>query len=223
VGGREGTNTGGRDAARRTRRPGARGSERWSLGRRRLALAAALGVLGAVGFAAVALGDRDGGRPYVAGFDLADGRTAEGLTRLRQQRDIAIVVREAVCVDGGERRRVERFERVERRETSTAVMAVVRMRVKPLQEHSCAAAGVDGKRTLHLARPIGDRAVITDAGPYQFRLILIPPTGRAAVRRLVVPPHRAPKQLPAFMYFGAACDLVARYLTDLPEADWCFY
>jgi hypothetical protein len=97
------------------------------------------------------------------------------------------------------------------------------MRVKSPAGESCAGRGVDSKATLRLARPIGDRALITLAGPYQFRLILIPPTGRAAVRRLVVPPRSAPKQPPAFMYFGPACDLVARYLADLPEREWCFY
>ena len=203
-------------------RRGARGTERWSLRRHRLALAAVLGVLGAIAFAALALGDRDGGRPYVTGVELADGRTAEGLTRLRQQRDIAVLAHEVVCADGSERRRVERFERVERRETSTAVMAAVRMRVTPPQEDSCADVGADVKATLHLARPIGDRALITDAGPYQFRLVLVPPTGRAAVRRLVVPPRRVRSQQPAFMYFGAACDLVERYLADVPETRWCF-
>jgi hypothetical protein len=201
----------------------ARGSERWPLGgRRRLALVVVLGVLGAGAFAALALGDRDAGQPYVTGLDLADGRTAQGLTRLRQQRDIAVVAHEAVCVDGGERRRVERFERVERRETSTVVIAVARMRVKPPPDPSCADVAADVKTTLHLARPIGDRALITDAGPYQFRLVLVPPTGRAAIRRLVVASNRGREQPSAFRYYGAACDLVARYLADVPETDWCF-
>lgn len=58
---------------------------------------------------------------------------------------------------------------------------------------------------------------------YQFRLILIPPADRAAVRRLVAPPSRTRKRPPAFMYFAPACDLVAQYLADIPERDWCFY
>jgi len=97
------------------------------------------------------------------------------------------------------------------------------MRVKPPQGAPCTGAGVNFETTRHLDRPIGGRALITNAGPYRFRLILIPPTDRAAVRRLVISSGRARTQPPALMYYGPACDLVARYLADVPERDWCFY
>jgi hypothetical protein len=200
---------------------GARGTKRRRLRSRHLAVIVVLPVLGAMALGVSALGFGEDGRPLVTGFDLADGRTAHALTRLRHERDLALVVHGASCVDGHERTSQDRVERVEHRETRTAVTAAVRMRVKPPQGDPC--VRVDLKTTLHLARPIGDRALITHAGPYQFRLILIPPTDRAAVRRLVVRTSRARKQPPAFMYFGPACDLVARDLADIPERDWCFY
>jgi hypothetical protein len=205
--------------AARTRKPtGRRGL------RGRSAVLAGLALLGAVAsgsFAAVHF--HHDTRSYLTGFDLADGRTALGLTQLRRERNVNLVVHGGACVDGDERQPDQRFERVEQRDGRTDVLAVVRMNEQIPNGRTCTDVGVEHKATLHLARPIGDRALITYAGPYEFRLILIPPEGRAAVRRFVVPRHRDRSQSPRFMYFGPACDLVARYLTDLPESRWCFY
>jgi hypothetical protein len=111
---------------------------------------------------------------------------------------------------------------VEREESPDAVTAAVRIKDRAALGESCARTERDLTATLQLPRPIGDRALITDAGPYQFRLILIPPAGRAAVRALVVPRRRDRAQPAPFRYFGPACDLVAGYLADVPEKDWCF-
>jgi hypothetical protein len=207
-----------REAAR-ARKPTGRRSLR-----RRRALLAGLALLGAItsgSFAAAHV--HDDTRASLTGFDLAGGRTALGLTQLRRERNLALVVHGGACIDDDERRTNQRLEGVEQSDGPTAVLAAVRIEEQPPSGRSCADAGVGLRATLHLARPIGDRALITYAGPYQFRLILIPPEGRAAVRRFVVPRHRDRNQPPRFMYYGPACDLVARYLADLPESRWCFY
>jgi hypothetical protein len=184
-----------------------------------------LALLGSVASGSLAAAQfHDDTRPYVTGFDLAGGRTALGLTQLRRERNLDLVLHGGACIDeDDERRPYQRLERVEQSDGPIRVLAAVRMQEQIPNGRPCADVGVEHRATLHLARPIGDRALITYAGPYQFRLILIPPEGRAAVRRFVVPRHRDRNQPPRFMYFGPACDLVARYLADLPESRGCFY
>jgi hypothetical protein len=77
--------------------------------------------------------------------------------------------------------------------------------------------------TMTLSRPVGDRAFIEYEGPYAFRFDLIPPVGRAAVRKLVLPVRRDRRQPPPLIYIGPACDAVARYLRDVPKTDWCYF
>jgi hypothetical protein len=77
--------------------------------------------------------------------------------------------------------------------------------------------------TMTLSRPVGDRAFIEYEGPYAFRFVLIPPVGRAAVRKLVLPVRRDRRQPPPLIYIGPACDAVARYLRDVPKTDWCYF
>jgi len=97
--------------------------ERRRIPRRRLAAIAVLPVLGAMAFGVSALGSGDDGRPLVTGFELADGRTADGLIRLRRERDLALVVHGGSCRGDDGRTSEERLDRVERREISAAVMA----------------------------------------------------------------------------------------------------
>jgi hypothetical protein len=198
--------------------PRARGAQRRQAHRRRLAAIAALAVLGALGVGAVAALPHDDGESYITGFDLADGRTAQGLNRLRHERNLAVVVHGGLCVDGGQRRPPRRVERVQRQESHDAVAVALKI----TDGDNCAGVEDDLTTTVWLPTPIGDRALITDASPYQFRLILIPPTNRAAVRRLVVGRGRDHNGSAAFRYFGPACDFVAPYLSDIPEKDWCF-
>ncbi len=68
---------------------------------------------------------------------------------------------------------------------------------------------------LQLPAPLGRRGFVADAGPTQFREILIPPQGRAAVRSLVLG-HRH------YIYAYDVCDQVARHLRDVPRDRWCY-
>jgi hypothetical protein len=156
---------------------------------------------------------------YVTGFALVGGDTAADLTRLRQQRHLTIGVSDGICAGTDERPPEQRFERVELRETREQVVGTVRMR--QTRGEVCSGVGQGFTATVRLARPIGPRALIDYEGPYQFRRILIPPRDPGTVRRLVLPIRRDHKQPPPLIYTQPACDLVARYLTDVPKAQWC--
>jgi len=79
----------------------------------------------------------------------------------------------------------------------------------------CHGVGTETAVRLELPEPLGDRALVTDAGPANFRGILAPPRGRAAIRELGL--------RDGFAYSGDACAAVARHLKDRPRDEWCHY
>jgi hypothetical protein len=81
----------------------------------------------------------------------------------------------------------------------------------------CAGVGLDPfHESVPLPGPIGGRALIADGGPYDFSVILIPPSDRAAVRRLVSHTGHA-----ATLYDSNVCDRVANAFRGVPKDRWC--
>jgi hypothetical protein len=183
---------------------------------------AAIGVLGAAAVAVLAW-HHDHRQPAteVAGFALVGAEQAGDIARIRHLRDLTISVADATCIGVDERPARELFAGFGLRETRRAVVASVRMQRR--RGEFCVGLARGFTTTLHLSRPLGERALIEDEGPHQFRSILVPPAGRAAARSLVLPIRRDRKQPPPLLYTEPACDLVAAYLADVPKRDWCLY
>jgi hypothetical protein len=161
-------------------------------------------------------------RSTLAGFGIA-ARTPGELERLRQHRRLSLGIADGYCIGDQARTPAQRLQGVEVRETSEAVTASVRM-ADFHRRGICFGVGTPGfPTTMTLSRPVGDRAFIEYSGPYAFRLVLIPPVGRAAVRQLVLPIRRDRRQPPPLISTGPACDAVARYFRDVPKHDWCYF
>jgi hypothetical protein len=79
----------------------------------------------------------------------------------------------------------------------------------------CHGVGTETAARLELPAPLGDRALVTDAGSANFLRILVPPRGRDAIRGL--------GRREGFAYIGDACDAVAQQLKDRPKDEWCLY
>ncbi|MBE2316686.1 hypothetical protein DVA67_011930 [Solirubrobacter sp. CPCC 204708] len=145
-----------------------------------------------------------------AGFGIA---VVGSIERARGQRRFEVIVTEGVC---------SKFDRFRARRTTRTVTVWAQMRDQILPPgHGCPALGFERQMTLTLAEPTGNRALIIYHGPYDFRRVIIPPRGRAAVRGLVLPIRLDRRQPPPLVYSGPACDAVARYLRDVRRSEWC--
>jgi hypothetical protein len=157
-------------------------------------------------------------RFYSAGFGITTLDTRQDLTRARRQRRFSITVSDGTCT---QEQPEHRLEQVQVHRSRNAVTASVRMRREHPDGDACFGVGIEFPATLALPAPVGRRALVLDAGPYQFRAIVIPPLGRDAARRLVLPIRRDRRQPSPLIYSGPGCDEVARYLRDVPRTDWC--
>lgn len=139
----------------------------------------------------------------------------------RHAQTVAVTVEDTSCAADESYDSAARFAGVEVKQVGQAYVLTARLRTTPGWPQIATCEGDDDPRlrvatVVTLPEPLGDRGIVDGAsGASDFRHVLLPPVGAAAIRSLV----------PKYIYSGETCDLpeVRQAFKGRKKTEWCFF